>query len=136
MNAWLQQVRAEGLRVVYVTMGRPAQSERVPSTGLATKVACKCSSNFNWRLGVLSVNPVILGHVITQGVVVFAQALFYGLKSLSPKVAVAWSLKEEQHQQLPGGASAERTVCNRRNDHFPYVELRCVLYTKAMCNSY
>lgn len=34
------------------------------------------------------------------------EALFYGLKSLTPKVAVAWSMKEEQHRQLPGGHEA------------------------------
>ena len=31
------------------------------------------------------------------------KALFNGLMSLKPKVAVAWSLKEEQHEQIPGG---------------------------------
>ena len=38
------------------------------------------------------------------------KALFYGLKSLTPKVAVAWSLKEEQHQQLPGGPSSHNAA--------------------------
>lgn len=65
MNAWLQQVRAEGLRIVYVTMGSMQVLEQFQ-----------------------------------------LEALFYGLKSLTPKVAVAWSLKEEQHQQLPGGIEA------------------------------
>ena len=31
------------------------------------------------------------------------KALFNGLMSLKPKVAVAWSLKEEQHELIPGG---------------------------------
>eukprot|EP00438_Fugacium_kawagutii_P028614 Skav216147 [mRNA] locus=scaffold2590:89046:94636:- [translate_table: standard] len=76
MNAWLRQVRADGLRVVYVTMGSWAVAA-TPARAMRN-----------------SLGPPWL------------QALFYGLKSLTPKVAVAWSLKEEQHQQLPGGLAA------------------------------
>eukprot|EP00434_Breviolum_minutum_P002437 symbB.v1.2.002154.t1/scaffold116.1/size325063/11 len=65
MNEWLQQIRAEGLRIVYVTMGSMQILEQFQ-----------------------------------------LEALFNGLMSLKPKVAVAWSLKEEQHEQIPGGRAS------------------------------
>ena len=40
MNAWLQQVRAEGLRIVYVTMGNWAQGKRVTVLGKLSDANC------------------------------------------------------------------------------------------------